>query len=167
MISERPYNGQHCWAKAVSHYPLPDGLKPRTPLRVLEVIYFEVRAVDDEGREWELCTINVDAGQVAYLDDERCHESHPKFAAYYRDWLEVLRERLEAVSEFTAWRRDDIQAQISDIRWILQRNGYDPDGPLPSTAPPKATGMSKAGARGSRRLGQRDEGMGRFRVMAG
>lgn len=143
MITERPRVGQRCWAKQVQSYPLPDGLAARTALTVLEVVYFEVKAVDEAGKVWEVCTIHLDGGQVAWLDGERCHESDAKFALYLRHWLEELKDRLEATRDFQAWRRGDIQDRISEVRWLLERNGFDPDGPLPREAAPRATGEPK------------------------
>lgn len=133
MFQELPYVGQKCWVQAVIEHPLPAGLEDRDSVTVIEVSARRVVVRNRHRQEWNLPKFNVDSGHSVILDGERVGEHHPKFAAHFR----------RAVNELETGRRrfvgseSDRLAKISGWRWLLQRNGFDPDAPLPESPTPK------------------------------
>ncbi|RYD23450.1 MAG: hypothetical protein EOP87_26535, partial [Verrucomicrobiaceae bacterium] len=70
MLFERPEIHKNGWAIDSLRYPLPNGLPHRTPFTILDVSAATVLVRDGDGREWTLCTTQVDAGHGYHLDGE-------------------------------------------------------------------------------------------------
>ena len=133
MFQEFPYVGQKCWVQTVIGYPLPAGLEYRDPVTVIEVSKQRVVVRNRHRQEFDLPRISLDSGYALILDGERVGEHHPKFAAYFRHALQELEAKRE---RFTGSESDRL-AQISKWRWLLDRNGFDPDAPVPPYPSPQ------------------------------
>ena len=147
MFQEFPYVGQKCWVHTVIGYPLPAGLEDRDPVTVIEVGNQRVVVRSRHRQEWDLPRISVDSGHSVILDGERVGEHHPKFAAYFRRALHELEAKR---GRFTGSESDRLE-QISKWRWLLERNGFDPDAPIPSCPGPQLGSPSVALPPGSPR----------------
>ena len=160
MIGAFPIPGNRCWANFCGSYGLPKGLADRTPLLILDWCEFRGRFRDESGMIWELCRVQIDTGFSFYLDGEEFHESHPRCAAYLRHSVEkqarILRESLDDWKHATS--RFDCEGQLSRTRWYLERNGYDPDTPLPPGPIPKATATPKGRSASNPRMPIRNTG---------
>jgi hypothetical protein len=121
------------WITEVTGYHLPDGLHDEQPVTVVPTApgepYFHVTVEDAQGRRFSLYHIHVDVGreyQLAGLPGYY-HESDPRTIAYLfaelaRGWSDMPESNN---------RSGHVEALIKDTRHVLQRNGYDPDGPAP------------------------------------
>lgn len=114
-------------------YPLPVGLEERDPVTLIKVGNQRVVVRNRHRQEWDIPRISVDTGYSVILNGQRVGEHHPKFAAYFRYAL----HELEANRGPLTGSESDRQAQISKWRWLLERNGYDPDAPLPPCSGPQ------------------------------
>lgn len=138
MFQEFPYVGQKCWVRTVIGYPLPTGLEDRDVVTVIEVRPQRVVVRNRQRKEWDLPSISVDSGHSMFLDGELVGEHHPKFAEYFRHaLLEIERKRSS-----TAGSGPDQSDRTADWRWLLERNGFDPDEP-PNGECPKESGGAK------------------------
>jgi hypothetical protein len=151
LFQEFPYVGQKCWVQTVIGYPLPAGLEDRDPVTVIEVSKQRVVVRNRDRQEFDLPRISLDSGYALILDGERIGEHHPKFAAYFRHALQELEAKPE---RFTGCESDRL-AQISKWRWLLVRNGFDPDAPVPPFPRPQLGSPPTAPSLGSRSDGPR------------
>lgn len=147
IFQEFPYIGQKCWVQTVIGYPLPAGLEDRDSVTVIDVGAQRIVVRNRQRLEWDLPRISLDTGRSMYLDGELVGEHHPKFAEYIRHALLALdRER-----ETAAGTESDCQERISDWRWLLERNGFDPDEPPKGECPQNTGGCVGPSSPGSRR----------------
>lgn len=147
MFQEFPYVGQKCWVQTVIGYPLPAGLEDRDLVTVVEVSAQRVVVRNRHRQECDLPRISVDSGHSVILDGERVGEHHPKFAAHFRRALHELEAKR---GRFTGSEADRL-AQISKWRWLLERNGFDPDAPPKRECPEKIESWKGPSGPGSRR----------------
>ncbi len=114
---------------------------------MIEVCAQRIVVRNQQGQVWDLPRINVDSGHSMYLDGELMGEQHPKFAEYFRHALLQLETEEGSNSRVKA----DRQWMISNWRWLLERNGFDPD-ETPKGECPVSTGGPKRSSTGSPRV---------------
>lgn len=153
MVKVSPNPGVQGWACECVGYPLPDGLSERTPLTVTRRDGFDVRAKDADGREWALFLTTIDTGYFWMLGDRQIHESSPVAAEFLRHQLAEIARDLETDADSFSGREDGLLAFQASTRWMLERNGHDPD-ESPKGEKPRLTGLppgeSSAMIRGGR-----------------
>lgn len=167
MVGRIPIPGNRCWAEFCGSYGLPPGLADRTPLVIVDWNEFVGTVRDEEGHVWSVNRVQIDTGYTFHLDGEECHESHPKSAVYLQHSVRKLNALLETSLE--EWTRPvsrfACEEQLSRTRWYLERNGYDPDGPIPAGPAPRLTAGSRTASAPNPRLpvGKGDEEPRRMR----
>lgn len=129
MQLEFPRIGQRCWLRDVTAYPLPRGLLDRSLATVIAVDGHRVIVRDEQGHEFDLPRINIDSGYILFLDGASVRESHPKFAAYFRHALSEIAQKTNPMIN-----KEEL---VSHWRWLLERNGFDPDEPVRAGPPPR------------------------------
>jgi hypothetical protein len=131
LIKNSPIPGTHCWAVDSYHDPLPEGLADRTPAVIISWHEFRGDIRDASGKVWNLNLVQLDAGYSCYLDGVCRDENHPEHIAYLYGCL----ARYHGDPDPSRFESD-----ISRTRWVLERNGHDPDAPAQNLKAPRATG---------------------------
>lgn len=129
-----PRVGQWCWAIEAPGSLLPAGLADRTPVRILRPAgagCLETHRVEDEARRpWRLPRVNTDAGYCLWIAGRRVYEGAEEFGDHL---FRIIDEARSAVANSP--EDDAARARLIDHwRWLLERNGWNPDGPLPAPA---------------------------------
>lgn len=131
------------WAVDSLRAPLPNGLLHQTPVTVSELSGdgrgSKVAVVDENGKCWTLCLLQVDVGHEHCVGAERYNESDPIALAYLkRALLEVegrMRKERDELNGSPGWWQEDRDR----LRWYLSRNGVDPDENHSPGDPPQLT----------------------------
>jgi hypothetical protein len=105
---------------------LPAGLDDRTAVSITTVDLPFVSVKDGTGQEWHLTRRQLDCGAYYCTPSGKwLHESKPRALSAVRHWLRRHLACAEARRDH-AW-----EEKAAKLRWILQRNGADPDGTAP------------------------------------
>jgi len=117
-----PAVGDKVWAISAPGHALPEGLPERRRLFILILETHRATVGDANGKEWVLPYDNLETAQEFFLEEQWLPESDPRSLAHVRAMIVRQEDQpfLEGVGEFAVeW--------VQRLRWILQRNGVNPE----------------------------------------
>jgi len=129
--------GTRAWVVDCAGYDLPAGLVDRQPVQVILCTGYRAVVSDDTGNKWDLNPVNVDTGHTYWFDGFPYDESHPLTLHHLHDALaRLVAELAMNRAPYTGWYFE-MQERIEELRWRLERNGYNPDSSLPRLPAPR------------------------------